>query len=145
MCDVERIRRGFKPDSIATLFVGESAPKGGTFFYKGDSGLFREMRKAFKGGPDFLADFRKKNFYLDDLVLHPIDGLDRRKRREQCRNSVDSLSRRLKEYSPDAIVVIGHGIDKFIRTAAKSVGIKDEQIHGTVFPNWPKTKCGSKR
>lgn len=45
--DIETIRSTFRPDRIDVLFVGESAPTAGTFFYKGDSSAFREMRKAF--------------------------------------------------------------------------------------------------
>jgi hypothetical protein len=34
---VEIIRTRYRPDRITTLFVGESAPASGAFFYHGDS------------------------------------------------------------------------------------------------------------
>jgi hypothetical protein len=36
MIDVEAIRRAHRPEPIATLFVGESAPVSGDFFYRGN-------------------------------------------------------------------------------------------------------------
>jgi hypothetical protein len=36
MIDVEAIRRAHRPEPIATLFVGESAPVSGGFFYRGN-------------------------------------------------------------------------------------------------------------
>jgi hypothetical protein len=43
---IEKIRSTFRPSCIDVLFVGESAPTAGTFFYKGDSSAFREMEKT---------------------------------------------------------------------------------------------------
>ena len=36
----ENLRNHYKPDKVEVLFVGESRPQGGTFFYQGDSTLF---------------------------------------------------------------------------------------------------------
>src|SRR6516164_459292 len=76
MTSFEEIRASYRPERITTLFVGESAPHGGTFFYNQDSGLFREIRKAFQGGAHFLETFRQSGFYLDDLVLEPVNHLE---------------------------------------------------------------------
>ena len=35
------------PSSLQLLFIGESPPASGRFFYRGDSGLYRAMRDAF--------------------------------------------------------------------------------------------------
>jgi hypothetical protein len=45
---VEETRRSFRPAKIATLFVGESAPAAGVFFYYGNSGMTRYMRRAIE-------------------------------------------------------------------------------------------------
>src|SRR6516225_11447130 len=90
MTSFEEIRASYRPERITTLFVGESAPYGGTFFYNQDSGLFREIRKAFLGGALFLETFRQSRFYLDDLVLEPVNHLENANRRSICRNAVSS-------------------------------------------------------
>jgi hypothetical protein len=38
--DIEALRLSYKPEHIKILFVGESAPASGKFFYKGNSMLF---------------------------------------------------------------------------------------------------------
>jgi hypothetical protein len=49
MCDLEKLRHTFRPQPIMTLFVGESPPHNGKFFYKGNSVLYYSMRESFKG------------------------------------------------------------------------------------------------
>jgi hypothetical protein len=43
---VEAIRTRFRPEPITTLFIGESAPASGDFFYYGNSAMLRHMRRA---------------------------------------------------------------------------------------------------
>jgi hypothetical protein len=64
MSHFEALRRSYRPRRITTLFVGESVPHGGTFFYNQDSGLFREMRKATGSDVAAHADFYD-TFYAD--------------------------------------------------------------------------------
>ena len=111
MSDFENVRKSYRPRRITTLFVGESAPHGGTFFYNQNSGLFREIRKAFKGTELFLEDFKRNGFYLDDLVLEPVNHLERQDRISLCRQSVSSFAKRLRNYKPEAIVILLH-VDK---------------------------------
>jgi hypothetical protein len=47
MLAVESARARFRPERITTLFVGESAPiNGKVFFYYGNSGMHRYMKRA---------------------------------------------------------------------------------------------------
>ena len=46
MQPVEFTRARYRPDRITTLFVGESAPASGAFFYHGDSAMLRYMQRA---------------------------------------------------------------------------------------------------
>ena len=43
---VEVTRLRYRPDRITTLFVGESAPVSGDFFYRNNSALVRYMQQA---------------------------------------------------------------------------------------------------
>ena len=61
--DTELIRQSYRPSKIVTLFVGESAPKSGKFFYIGNTALKRYMEDAMKaaslgGHDDFLERFK---------------------------------------------------------------------------------------
>ncbi|HKN21744.1 MAG TPA: hypothetical protein VJX73_10020, partial [Terracidiphilus sp.] len=139
MNEIERIRRDFKPDRIAALFVGESAPRSGKFFYCGNTNLYREMRKAFCCGSDFLRKFQNDGFYLDDLVLHPINGLKKSEKREQHFQGIDSLASRIRIDPPQAIVVVGIGIECYVRLAAEKARFNGP-IYVTAFPGRPEHK-----
>jgi len=85
--DVEALRARFQPERIRILFVGESLPAGGTFFYNGDSNLVRYTCEAFAaalGTPDgarsFPSVFRDHGCYLVDLRREPVNGLSRAER-----------------------------------------------------------------
>ena len=123
MLTFEEIRASYRPRRITTLFVGESAPHGGTFFYKQDSGLFREMRKAFRGQQRFLEDFKQNGFYLDDLVLEPVNQLTPRDRRTACKQSISSFAKRLKNYNPVAIVILLCSIKPMVLEAMRQADV----------------------
>ena len=79
MTTVEEARKDHRPKQITTLFVAESAPVGGTFFYYGNGNLGRYVRRSIEqilpGDGDFLQRFRSYGWYLDDLVLAPVNQL----------------------------------------------------------------------
>ncbi len=135
MTSFEKIRMNYRPKRITTLFVGESAPHGGTFFYNQDSGLFREVRKAFNGNGHFLEDFKRNGFYLDDLVLEPVNHFDNTRRRSMCRESVASFVERLKDYKPQAIVILLHSIKPMVLQAMGEAGILFEP-YCTPYPGF---------
>jgi hypothetical protein len=131
----EKTRASYRPDRITTLFVGESAPHGGTFFYNQDSGLYREIRKAFRGDENFLEHFKRSGFYLDDLVLEPVNHLDNQRRRSLCRESIASLVERLKDYKPQAILILLYSIKPMVLQAMGEAGILFEPF-STPYPGF---------
>jgi hypothetical protein len=133
MNKLEDLRRSFRPDRITTLFVGESAPRSGKFFYSQNSGLYRAVKLAFHCEGDFLTAFRAKGFYLDDLSLVPVNGMAPTERRRQCEASIDSLTGRLKDYMPQAIVILVRSIDTWVREAAKQAEL-NIPIYTTTYP-----------
>jgi hypothetical protein len=68
---VEATRLSFRPERITTLFVGESAPASGDFFYYGKSAMTRCLKEAIENAlaktDDFLEKFKRYGWYLDDL------------------------------------------------------------------------------
>jgi hypothetical protein len=138
MNKLEELRKSFHPDCITTLFVGESAPESGRFFYSSNSSLFRAMKRAFGNRETFLEDFKKKGFYLDDLVLTPVNKLQNRERSRLRQDAVPELAKRLVEYKPKAVVVVMRAILPKVRNAMRMAGISYEPfcVPHPAFGNW---------
>ena len=135
MSTFENVRKNFRPGRITTLFVGESAPHGGTFFYNQNSGLFREIRKSFRGQNRFLEDFKHNGFYLDDLVLEPVNHLSPKDRRSLCSDAVPSFIERLRDYNPKAIVVLLMSIRPWVLDAIRAARLSCP-VYCTPYPGF---------
>jgi hypothetical protein len=85
MTAIGKARTDHRPGRITTLFVAESAPIGGTFFYYGNGHLGRYLQRSIEevlaGDGDFLERFKSYGWYLDDLVPAPVNHLAPRERR----------------------------------------------------------------
>ena len=127
MEDVETTRKRYRPRRIVTLFVGESAPSSGKFFYCGNTALKRYMEQALQsaglaGDDDFLERFKAYGWYLDDLVLTPVNNLQKAERRKQCRDAQNSFAERIVNYRPQAIVPMLFSIKEIVKAAADEAG-----------------------
>src|SRR5580658_8042107 len=140
MNGLEKLRKSFHPDCVTTLFVGESAPASGRFFYSGNSSLFRAMKRAFGDRETFLEDFKRSGFYLDDLVLTPINKIERRERSRRRQEAVPELAKRLVKYKPKAVVVVMRAILPKVRQAMEIAGMSYEPfcVPHPAFGNWPR-------
>lgn len=138
MSKLEELRRSFRPRRITTLFVGESAPQSGKFFYSGNSSLFYAMQRAFGGKTTFLEDFKRSGFYLDDLAHVPVNKLESRERSLLRWKSVSSLANRLRDYKPQAIVIVMRAIKPMVLEAIRSAGLPYEPYctPHPAFGNW---------
>jgi hypothetical protein len=134
---VETVRILYRPERIKTLFVGESAPHGGDFFYYGDNAMWSHMRRAvelaFGRSDDFLKTFKSYGWYLDDLVLEPVNHLSKPERKLKCLVSQKSLADRIATYRPEAIVSVLKTIAPFVREAAIMAGC-DVPQYAVYFP-----------
>jgi hypothetical protein len=123
---VEAARARFRPERITTLFVGESAPVSGDFFYYGNTALQRHMQRAIEDtlGEDgeFFDRFKGFGWYLDDLVLTPVNQLAKSERNATCRAAQASLASRIAEYRPLAIVSLLISIKDIVEAAAIEAG-----------------------
>ena len=120
--DLEKLRKSFKPQSIKALFVGESAPSGGTFFYLGNSNAYRYMKQAFGSPDDFLTWFKCRGLYLDDLVPFPIDNLQGSDRRRAQDEHVSDLADRIATHDPATVVSLLKKIDRPVQKALQASG-----------------------
>jgi len=123
---VETVRAHYRPKQIKTLFVGESAPHSGKFFYCGNSAMKSHMKNAVEGmlgkSDDFLESFKAYGWYLDDLVLTPVNHLTKSQRKAKCLEAQNSLADRIAVYRPEAIVSLLLFIKPFVDAAATIAG-----------------------
>ncbi len=131
--NVEELRRKYRPDSVLALFVGESSPAGGTFFYAGNSQMYRYMREVFGHPPDFLEWFKAKGYYLDDLSLRPINWNTTSERRKAHRGNIPGLAQRIGEYDPIVIVTVLKSIGPAVEAAIEMASSR-AQHHVVAFP-----------
>jgi len=109
----EASRKAFKPVRVDVLFVGESRPSGGTFFYQGDSNLFRETKKAFDeyfGQNIFSLDaFKDWNCWLYDICKNPVNCLDDEAREDEIQRNMPCLEKCVGSENPKYIVICKRG------------------------------------
>jgi hypothetical protein len=122
--------------------IGESPPANGTFFYAGDSNLYRYTRAAFEAelgtsfesSEQFLKFFRRSGWHLEDLSQHPINRLDRRSRRAAWSRAVSSLACRIERTTPRAIVVVPRRISVPVFEALRQAGLHTVMRFDLAFP-----------
>src|SRR5437879_3101978 len=124
---VEAVRTGYRPKQITTLFVGESAPNSRDFFYYGNTAMSRHMREALQaagllGEGDFRDHFKAYGWYLDDLMLTPVNQLSPPDRVRACRQAQQALAARIAAYQPTAIVSLLLRIKGIVYAAADAAG-----------------------
>ncbi len=131
----ERFRRSFRPADLRLLFIGESPPASGRFFYQRDSGLYRAMRDAFRvidpsiNDENFLATFQGVGCYLVDLCPEPVDQLDSQSRRRACRAGEELLSSKIARLRPAMIATLLRSIEGNVTRAASHANWRGSFIH----------------
>lgn len=122
--NAERLRRSYRPARIRLLFIGESPPASGRFFYRRDSGLYRAIRDAFRRvepsitDDTFLEVFQGLGCYLIDACAAPVDHLNAKSRRAACLASEPGLTRSIRHLEPAAIVTLVKSIRDNVERAA---------------------------
>ena len=144
LSQAERRRRSYRPDDIRVLFIGESPPAGGTFFYDGNSKLYRATKEAFETAiptlrreGEFLTAFQRLGCYLEELAPRPVNGLPEADREQACWEGARPLARRIKPYGPLAVTLVIKRIDRPAREALNRAGLADVPIEKLPFPNRP--------
>jgi len=115
--------------------VADSPPYNGTFFYRRDSLLYRQMREALASKGDFLQEFKEKGVFLDDLVLYPINQFkDLNERNGHRRKGVLSLAQRMADYRPGAVVALMCAIEPMVVDAMRDADLSHVPLYVTPFP-----------
>ena len=119
----ERLRRRYQPARVRMLFVGESPPASGRFFYQADSGLFRAIRQTFVAAfpklkdDDFLKTFRDLGCYLIDLCESQVDRMTPKNRRFACARGETRLGATIRRLNPEVVVTVVRSIAANVRRA----------------------------
>lgn len=125
--DAEPLRASYRPAKIKVLFLGESAPAGGAFFYKQTGQVHGQFRQALApqigDSPSFVDAFKQAGFYLDDLVLEPVNWLSQSERKATHAASIASLAQRLRDYKAPLVVAFMKGIAAPVKAAITASGI----------------------
>jgi hypothetical protein len=140
------------------LFVGESPPAAGTFFYAADSELYRATRDTFEAAlprfrnvDTFLKAFAENGCYLVDLCLDPVNQLtDRadgswRKRLRARRRGEVRLAATLAELRPAVVIVVLKGIAANVSRAVARAGIAAECTTVTYPSRWHRHRLAYRR
>jgi hypothetical protein len=137
----EALRRRFLPERVRLLFVGESPPAGGAFFYAGDSGLFRATRDAFReafhgfdDGQSFLERFANVGCYLYDLCDEPVNRLTNG-RRAAHRAGEAQLTQTFVALRPQVIVVLLKSIAASVNRSVDAAGLAHVERHVLTYPS----------
>jgi hypothetical protein len=137
--DYAGARKKYMPDKIRILFVAESPPSSGGFFYfprtVGKDHLFRETMKALKLWPVNLAmgkgldktplleEFRSKGFFLIDTCQLPVDKLPADQRRDTILRDAAGLALRAQQLHPDHIILVKKTVYHPVRDALERNGL----------------------
>ena len=131
----DELRARYRPDGVRVLFVGESPPAGGTFFYAANSKLYFATKQAFEMAvpdlvePPFLESFRALGCYLDDLCLVPVNHLkltvpaQKRERLKRRKEGEPALTARIRDITPEVVILVMSDIQENVRRAAAAAGI----------------------
>jgi hypothetical protein len=126
LINTQAIRQSFRPERINLLFIGESPPVSGKFFYiRGPMTTFTSRAfeiahgRQFQNNSEFLDYFELCGCYLDDLSHLPINHLPLREREKQLQDNVEALSQRIREANPSVVVVVLKKIETYVRAAVE--------------------------
>jgi hypothetical protein len=143
----ECLRRHYRPGHVRVLFVGESPPASGRFFYQADSGLYRAMRHTFVNAfptlrdADFLESFRALGCYLVDLCGTPVDRLDAEQRKRVCIAGQVRLSRMLKQLQPDVLITVVRSIAANVERAECGANWKGQHLELPYPGRWQRNRA----
>lgn len=115
----EEAREYYRPNKVRVIFIGESRPEAGTFFYHENSNLFRYTKEAFEqasGVPFNCEAFKRHGCWLYDVCGEPVNNLAPTQRKERIENGLPELEKILKQLKPEFVIAVKKG--DFIKLAS---------------------------
>ena len=148
--DYSAARILYKPSHIRVLFIAESPPSSGGFFYFsetiGKDHLFRETMKALglwsarrrmpKGlqKTPLLHEFSSRGLYLIDTCSLPVDKLSPKDRQIAIATGASRLPRKVEALDPDRILLVKKTIFDPALQALEKAGFAEKVLNHTPIP-----------
>jgi hypothetical protein len=144
---VEASRLAHKPAKVKVLFVGESPPASGKFFYINETILHTATRVAFEtaygrrslGLSEFLALFMDTGCYLEDLCHHPINTVSGERKESARIGGVAQLSKKMQDWNPPVIISVMMEINALVLEAVREAKISP-LCFSLPFPTFHRTR-----
>ena len=134
----EAKREEYKPNKVKILFIGESRPQQGTFFYFGDSNLFIYTKQAFeKANVNFTLDkFKELGCWLYDVCNRSVNHFTKDARDAEVKKGLPALINIIENLKPDFIVVVKRGRfgDMVMQEVLKIKRYNDRNTFNLPFP-----------
>ncbi len=137
--DFSRARRKYRPRKVLFLFIAESPPSSGGFFYFGTTigkdHLFRETMKALEFWPEdepmgagvdkrsMLRRFQSMGLYLLDTCVFPVDKLRPKERRKAVLSQTPRLINDVIKANPLRIFIVKSSIFNPVGMALSEAGL----------------------
>ena len=84
----------------------------------------------------FLENFKARGWYLDDLILTPLDKQMKARERDEAHwQAANGLRDRIAEYRPSAIVALLRRIHRVVQVAADKAG-SNVRVRAVSFPGY---------
>jgi hypothetical protein len=148
--DFSRARRKYRPRKILFLFIAESPPSSGGFFYFGTTigkdHLFRETMKALEFWPEdkpmrrgvdkrsILRRFQSMGFYLLDTCVFPVDKLRPIERRSAVLSQTPRLINDVIKANPLHIFIVKSSIFNPVGIALSEAGLSTRVLNTGPVP-----------
>jgi hypothetical protein len=132
-------RDKWKPEKVTVLFIAESPPASGAYFYfpvtTGRDSLFNTTmkalgiypeRKAMPKGLDkkgMLAEFQARGFFLIDVCYAPINKLPPKEKKRAIAKEIPALMQKVRELNPEGVIIIKKGLFEPVKTALEYAGL----------------------
>ncbi len=142
------MRDAYMPTHLRAIFVLESPPKSGKYFYNPEGSvteqLFAGMMRfvgiysAVKSKAEGLRCFRDRGFLIVDASYEPVDGLSGAARDRKIKEGYRSLVRDLNSLNPDKqvpLVLVKANICRLLEQPLQHEGFK--VANGGIAPPFP--------
>ncbi len=131
MAERERLRYSYLPRKVRLLFIAESPPASGGFFYNsktiGRDYLFAETMRGLGLWPDhktmrkdfdkrrLLKQFQSMGCFLIDSSHSPVDKLRSLERNTRVLREIPRLLRKIEKLKPGRIVIVKKNVFMLVR------------------------------
>ena len=132
-------RDNFRPGKVRFLFIGESRPAQGNFFYYENSNLYRYTKQAFEhvSGALFNCEtFKEYGCWLYVVCDTPVNGLEDDERILQIQQGIPRMIVLLQQLLPEYVIFVKKGnFGRMVYPAVLNTGLVDgEKIFLLPFP-----------